>query len=82
MLDTDYATYSLVYDCDIVDGQLEESFWVLSRTPSVDSDTHSKIKAAVSANLPGYNQDNIVMTSQQGCEYVWGESTNEAFLSS
>ncbi|XP_058121248.1 apolipoprotein D-like [Anopheles ziemanni] len=39
VLDTDYQTYSVVWSCEELEENLsEESFWVLSRTPTMTTD--------------------------------------------
>uniref|UniRef100_A0A182PVH1 Apolipoprotein D n=1 Tax=Anopheles epiroticus TaxID=199890 RepID=A0A182PVH1_9DIPT len=41
VLDTDYETFSVVWNCQPVgEQQSEESFWVLSRTPTLPADTN------------------------------------------
>uniref|UniRef100_A0A182RLF4 Apolipoprotein D n=1 Tax=Anopheles funestus TaxID=62324 RepID=A0A182RLF4_ANOFN len=40
VLDTDYQTFSVVWNCQpLGEEQSEESFWVLSRTPTLPADT-------------------------------------------
>ncbi|XP_053667473.1 apolipoprotein D-like [Anopheles marshallii] len=40
VLDTDYQTFSVVWNCQpLGDDQSEESFWVLSRTPTLPANT-------------------------------------------
>lgn len=40
VLDTDYETFSVVWNCQPRgEEQSEESFWVLSRTPTLPADT-------------------------------------------
>ena len=69
VMDTDYATYSVVYGCE-EDG--EQNLWILSRTPTMDADTLQSLYSAALARLPNYVSTDNVRTVVQGAPTCTG----------
>ena len=51
IVDTDYDTYSIVYNCDETDMQY---LWILTRTPTIDDDLSDMLVSKAFAALPNY----------------------------
>ena len=56
IIDTDYDNYAIVYHCSrrFFDTMHRESFWILTRTPTIDNEMLDKVYAIVGEKLPGY----------------------------
>ena len=56
VLDTDYDTYSIVYNCSQVSRMFTfDLLWVLAREKTLDQDTLESIKETIKEKLPEYD---------------------------
>merc|ERR1712156_165367 len=67
VLETDYTSYSMVYNCETDDMAY---LWILSRSPTMDADLLSQLEAKAATYLPNYDFDNLVYDRQDDiCRY-------------
>ena len=82
ILDTDYESYTLVYECDTVLTKKFESGWVLTRKPLSAPEDQAELdriagiaKKVFEEQVPGLNwETTFVSTTQKeenGCSYSW-----------
>lgn len=63
VIDTDYKSYALVYSCTSFLGWSYEYFWVLSRTPQLDSATFQRLISYTQSTW-GFTNSQIYFTKQ------------------
>lgn len=69
VLETDYDSYALVYDCRESENFLY--FYILSRTPEMDADLKAELVEKAKAALPNYNFDNMHdVVHDERCNYA------------
>lgn len=68
VIDTDYTSYSAVWSCSSVFGFKAEFLWILSRTPTMDSQKFRNITANA-AKVTGFDLRDLTLTIQEGCKY-------------
>ena len=72
VIDTDYDTFSVVYDCQQSGLTYKENLWIYSRTPTLSTSAVSKIQTKISSRLPHFDQSKIHWTAQNSkCKYEW-----------
>ena len=68
VLDTDYETYSMVYACE---SDSMTFFWILSRTPELDSAVMEELVAKAHTLIPNYDWSIAVLDKQgDSCKYM------------
>ena len=74
VIDTDYDSYAVVYDCSEMGLNKGESFWILARENTMELDKRQDILDRAREAV-GYDTSRVHLTSHVRCEYDWSEIT-------
>ena len=70
VIDTDYVSYSMVYNCVENDPTNTTYFWILSRTPTMSADKLNELNAKAATLIPHYDFSQAHLTTQNDtCKY-------------